>query len=604
MSKRMNSRLVVVLSALSLFLSNGIAAPEGWVIQQISNGGMIGPGFLAVHGDQVAYTDGGQVMIWTVGQQPRQISSGQNDCSEIQLSDGTATWREINGDQRPLMFWDGQSARQISSGQTQPEGFQLSDGKVAWIEHIDGKGQVMLWDGQTTRQLTNGMNNCYPAQLSNDTMAWTESIQNKFQVMFWDGQTTRQLSSGQNSCDQLQLSNGKVAWREDLGSNQYLVIFWDGRVGHQLTSGQTYCLDVNLFDGKVAWTEQIQDAYQVMFWDGQATRQLSSGQGSYEVQLSEGKVVWMEWIGGGSQMMYWDGLEGHQLTKNLKEKNDIHMSNDRIVWREVGINDRHQYIYCWENNQKTLLTVIDASKSGHIFNCQITSTLISWIGLDSMDDAQVFVAMKGETPAAVKGPEGDVNRDLKVDIQDLAIVSANWLGKAKERITGETLDRNPGWVVQGPWEFGRPTGMGGTEKGFADPQAGVTGRNVYGVNLYGDYSTKVGGPYCLTAGPFDCSGYEKVGLAFARWLNTDSAEYVRCTVEVSNDGSQWQTVWANPAGAGVFDSVWQAVSYDIEAVANGQAKVWVRWTHRILSDRAFACSGWNIDDVEVWGERK
>jgi hypothetical protein len=217
---------------------------------------------------------------------------------------------------------------------------------------------------------------------------------------------------------------------------------------------------------------------------------------------------------------------------------------------------------------------------------------------------QVFVAMKGETPAAVKGPEGDVNRDLKVDIQDLAVVSANWLGKAKERIAGESLDRNPGWSVQGPWEFGRPTGMGGVEKGCADPQAGATGRNVYGVNLYGDYSTKVGGPYCLTAGPFDCSGYEKVELTFARWLNTDSAEYVQCVVEVSNDGSQWQTVWANPAGIGVFDSAWQAVNYNIGAIADGQATVWVRWTHRVLSDRAFACSGWNIDNLEVWGVRK
>jgi hypothetical protein len=81
MSKRMNSLLVVVLSALGLFVSNGVAAPEGWVIQQISSGGLVEPWQLAsVDGDQVAYIDGGQVMLWKVGQQSRQISSGQNNC--------------------------------------------------------------------------------------------------------------------------------------------------------------------------------------------------------------------------------------------------------------------------------------------------------------------------------------------------------------------------------------------------------------------------------------------------------------------------------------------------------------------------------------------
>jgi hypothetical protein len=51
------------------------------------------------------------------------------------------------------------------------------------------------------------------------------------------------------------------------------------------------------------------------------------------------------------------------------------------------------------------------------------------------------------------------------------------------------------------WAFGVPTGQGGESHGFPDHASGATGRNVYGVNLNGDYSTTVGGPYFPTMGP-------------------------------------------------------------------------------------------------------
>lgn len=89
--------------------------------------------------------------------------------------------------------------------------------------------------------------------------------------------------------------------------------------------------------------------------------------------------------------------------------------------------------------------------------------------------------------------------------------------ESSELIYGENMDTNPGWTTEGQWAFGTPTGQGGTENGYPDPVSGATGANVYGVNLNGDYSTAVGGPYYLTAGPFDCSEYVNVGLAFQRW---------------------------------------------------------------------------------------
>ncbi|MFN7141568.1 MAG: M36 family metallopeptidase, partial [Limisphaerales bacterium] len=52
-----------------------------------------------------------------------------------------------------------------------------------------------------------------------------------------------------------------------------------------------------------------------------------------------------------------------------------------------------------------------------------------------------------------------------------------------------SLDTDPGWARQGEWAFGKPAGLGG------DPLNGATGSNVFGINLNGNYSTSVGGPF-------------------------------------------------------------------------------------------------------------
>jgi hypothetical protein len=105
------------------------------------------------------------------------------------------------------------------------------------------------------------------------------------------------------------------------------------------------------------------------------------------------------------------------------------------------------------------------------------------------------------------------------------MLAQSWQQGARQRMCAVTLDTNPGWAADGQWQFGPPGGLGGTEHGYPDPVSGSTGTYVYGVNLHGDYTVAVDGPHYLTAGPFDCRNYREVRLQFARWLNTDEADY-------------------------------------------------------------------------------
>jgi hypothetical protein len=162
-------------------------------------------------------------------------------------------------------------------------------------------------------------------------------------------------------------------------------------------------------------------------------------------------------------------------------------------------------------------------------------------------------------------------------------------------------DSNPGWSMNGQWEFGVPKGKG-CEYGNPDPTSGHTGQNVIGVNLNGCYDTAVGGPYSVVAGPFDLRGYKDVRLRFWRWLNADEPRYVPSSVYVSINGQNWRTLWESETE--ITDSRWILIERPLGPEADGQPTVYLRWTYQVLRERAYPYSGWNLDDIQVCGKRQ
>jgi hypothetical protein len=156
------------------------------------------------------------------------------------------------------------------------------------------------------------------------------------------------------------------------------------------------------------------------------------------------------------------------------------------------------------------------------------------------------------------------------------------------------LDSDPGWTAEGLWAFGQPTG-GGTHN--RDPSSGYTGANVYGYNLYGDYSNNMPA-YYLTTSAIDCRDLLLVELRFWRWLGVERSPFDNATVEVSTDGSNWSGVWSNPDST-ISDSSWTPMTLDISAVADDQPTVYLRWDMG-PTDEGVTYPGWNIDDVEIW----
>ncbi|KAA0215057.1 MAG: hypothetical protein DYG94_03575 [Leptolyngbya sp. PLA3] len=165
-----------------------------------------------------------------------------------------------------------------------------------------------------------------------------------------------------------------------------------------------------------------------------------------------------------------------------------------------------------------------------------------------------------------------------------------------EQVYSWDMNTNPGWTTQGQWAWGTPTGGGG-QYGNNDPTSGATGTKVYGYNLAGDYANSIP-EYHLTTTAIDCSNLSRTTLKFRRFLNVEQPAYDHAYVRVSNNGTNWTQVWTN--GSEITDASWQSVEYDISDVADGHSTVYVRWTMG-ATDSSWQYSGWNVDDVSIWG---
>jgi PKD repeat protein len=161
-----------------------------------------------------------------------------------------------------------------------------------------------------------------------------------------------------------------------------------------------------------------------------------------------------------------------------------------------------------------------------------------------------------------------------------------------------------GWWSRPPgdpadWEIDIPGGLGGP---IADPTNGYDGPHVLGSDLTGlglapgNYEAYEGGNTAIYfAPPFDFSGFLRLSVSYARWLNVGAGD--RAAFEAAVGGEwQWHILYSSTDAA---DSSWTVDSFDISDFADGRAPVY--FTFRIESDARDTASGWNIDGFKVRG---
>jgi len=157
------------------------------------------------------------------------------------------------------------------------------------------------------------------------------------------------------------------------------------------------------------------------------------------------------------------------------------------------------------------------------------------------------------------------------------------------------MNTNPGWTYSSGWAFGVPASASGN---CADPNSGYTGSNVIGYNLNGCYANNIPVRYVTTTA-INCADLISTQLRFRRWLGVESSQYDHANIQISTNGSTWTDIW-NFTGPTLTETSWSLQSYDISAIADEQATVYIRWGMG-PSDGGLTYFGWNIDDVEILG---
>jgi hypothetical protein len=182
-------------------------------------------------------------------------------------------------------------------------------------------------------------------------------------------------------------------------------------------------------------------------------------------------------------------------------------------------------------------------------------------------------------------PDGGLSNEATVHVA---------LSVAPYRVHNFAFDTDPGWSTDGDWAFGVAV-AGGSHAG--DPATARTGDHIYGYNLGGDYTNQLV-PQYLTTTAIDCSAVSDAQLRFWRRLGVEHMD--TASVAVSADGTSWVELWQNPTGVSLSDLTWLEQTFDISAVADGSATVYLRWQMGPTDDTV-TYPGWSIDDVEIWG---
>ena len=161
----------------------------------------------------------------------------------------------------------------------------------------------------------------------------------------------------------------------------------------------------------------------------------------------------------------------------------------------------------------------------------------------------------------------------------------------------DSFEDRTDWTMTGLWDIGIPLGQGGQEQSYPvpDPTEGCLGTSVLGYNLAGDYENNLAAQHA-TSPAIDCSESIETRLRFCRWLGVEQPVYDKATVSISTNGTDWTTLWQNPAI--ISDLEWMEIEYDISEYADNQPTVYLRWTMG-PTDGGLRFCGWNIDNIRV-----
>lgn len=164
----------------------------------------------------------------------------------------------------------------------------------------------------------------------------------------------------------------------------------------------------------------------------------------------------------------------------------------------------------------------------------------------------------------------------------------------------DDFSTNKGWSGYGgsaEWE------RGSAQSGGNDPatdHSPTADNYVIGNDIGGQYNNGISGTQWLTSPIIDCTGWTNVYFEFYRWLGIESSNYDHAYIAVYN-GASWTTIWSHSGGS-FTDNSWNLRSFNVSIYADNKPNFRVRFGMG-RTDGSVTYCGWNIDDVNITGDK-
>jgi hypothetical protein len=157
----------------------------------------------------------------------------------------------------------------------------------------------------------------------------------------------------------------------------------------------------------------------------------------------------------------------------------------------------------------------------------------------------------------------------------------------------DEFETSTAWTLEGEWQIGAPQGKGSAQP---DPATAFQGTKILGHDLTGlganpgDYEPNA--TQSATSPVIDASSLAQGQLKFRRWLNVGGGGISFVDVK---QGSTWTNVWASNSVAGNSESAWSLQTIDIDAFADGNPSLQIRFRQNGGFSQSAHRSGWNVD---------
>lgn len=171
----------------------------------------------------------------------------------------------------------------------------------------------------------------------------------------------------------------------------------------------------------------------------------------------------------------------------------------------------------------------------------------------------------------------------------------------------DTFSQDTGWQRFGTWQRGVATAYNPTttptrsEPGTDVTPAPNNDNMIMGDNIGGDYPSTLTATDWAVSPMVDCTQLTNVRLRFHRWIGLNL--FGQAWIQASNNGTNWTTIWSHNTGtssAGLHDTAWTMVSYDLTTIAAGNATVQVRFGIGPTTGTTAVSTGWCIDDLQIY----